>query len=156
MDADGADQRRVTHGNGYDGGPFFSPDGSTILYRGDRRDDGKMNLQLRLVRANGTEDRPLTDNPVFNWCPYWYPSGEALIFTQVDHEAGLRGQRPNYDLFMMTADGKHKTRITFDPAFDGLPVFSPDGQRLMWTSRRGGLDQPQIFIADFTLPAILR
>ena len=156
MDANGANQRRVTYGKGYDGGPFFSPDGSTILYRGDRRDDGKMNLQLRLVRANGTEDRPLTDNPIFNWCPYWYPSGEALIFTQVDHEAGSRGQRPNYDLFMMTAAGKYKTRITFDPAFDGLPVFSPDGKRLMWTSKRGGLDQSQIFIADFTLPAILR
>ena len=42
-----------------------------------------------------------------------------------------------------------------DPAFDGLPVFSPDGKRLMWTSKRGGLDEAQIFLADFRLPKSL-
>lgn len=147
MDADGRNPRRMTHGNGYDGGPFFSPDGKTILYRGDRRDDEKMNLQLRTVGADGTNDRALTDNPVFNWCPYWHPSGTCFIFTRADH----RG-RPNYDLFLMTRDGEREMRVTHHKAFDGLPVFSPDSKRLMWTSRRGGLEEPQVFIADFRLP----
>ena len=44
------------------------------------------------------------------------------------------------------------TRVTFDEEFDGLPVFSPDGQKLMWTSKRGGLAESQVFIADFTVP----
>ncbi len=152
MDADGSNPRRLTHGEGYDGGPFFSPDGKTILYRGDRRGDGKMNLQLRMVDADGADDRALTDNPIFNWCPFWYPSGKCFIFTQVDHAAYARGKRPNYDLFMRTVDGKNFTRITFDAEFDGLPVFSPDGKQLMWTSKRGPLEEPQIFIADFKLP----
>lgn len=167
MNADGSDQKRLTNGEGYDGGPFFSPDGKTILYRGDRRRDDKMNLQLRMVNADGSNDRALTDNPIFNWCPYWYPSGKSFIFTQTDHEAYARSEKPNYDLFMTalpagTAASDKSTagllsaekmiRITFDPAFDGLPVFSPDGKRLMWTSRRGGLEEPQIFIADFRVP----
>ncbi len=155
MDADGANPRRLTYGNGYDGGPFFSPDGSRILYRGDRRDDGKMNLQLRIVDATGKGDRAITDNAVFNWCPFWYPDGSSFVFTQTDHAAYARGERPNYDLFMATPRGKTFTRITFDPAFDGLPVFSPDGKRLMWTSKRGGLDEAQIFLADFRLPKSL-
>lgn len=154
MDADGSLPRRYTYGKGYDGGPFFSPDGRTILYRGDRRGDDKMNLQIRMIDADGKNDRALTDNPVFNWCPYWHPTGTCFIFTQVDHAARARGERPNYDLFMMDTEGNRKTRITFDPAFDGLPVFSPDGSKLMWTSMRGGLDEPQIFIADFSLPAV--
>jgi len=153
MNADGSSQRRLTHGKGYDGGPFFSPDGATILYRGDRRNDGKMNLQLRMIQPDGTNDRAITDNPIFNWCPYWHPSGKCLIFTQVDHEAV--GARPNYDLFMMKVNGGDLTRITFDPGFDGLPVFSPDGKRLMWTSKRGGLPEPQVFVADFRLPDAL-
>ena len=153
MDADGQNQRRLTYGKGYDGGPFFSPDLKTILYRGDRRNDGKMNLQLRLIDAQGRNDRAITDNAVFNWCPYWHPSGKCLIFTQVDHEAWSKGHRPNYDLFIAPVNGHNPKRITFDPAFDGLPVFSPDGMKLMWTSKRGGLTEPQIFIADVTLPA---
>lgn len=156
MNADGSSPRRITHGKGYDGGPFFSTDGQSILYRGDRRSDNKMNLQLRIVGADGTSDRAITDNPIFNWCPYWHPSGKSFIFTQVNHEAWSQHERPNYDLFMMTVAGKQQTRITFDPAFDGLPVFSPDGKKLMWTSKRGGLDESQVFIADFTLPEAFR
>ncbi|MCH7525926.1 MAG: PD40 domain-containing protein [Planctomycetes bacterium] len=152
MDADGGNQRRMTHGKGYDGGPFFSPNGKTIIYRGDRRNDGKMNLQLRTVNTDGGNDRAITDNPVFNWCPYWYPSGKCFIFTQVDHEAWSKGRAPNYDLFMMTPEGRNLTRITFAPAFDGLPAFSPDGKRLIWTSKRGGLTASQIFMAQFSLP----
>lgn len=151
MDADGSRPRRITHGKGYDGGPFFSPDADEILYRGDRRDDEEMNLQLRIVNADGTNDRAITDNPIFNWCPYWYPSSTCFVFTQADH----RG-RPNYDLYLITPDGNNLTRVTYDTSFDGLPVFSPDGKKLMWTSQRGGLEEPQIFIADFTLPKVFR
>ncbi len=156
MDADGQHQHRLTNGKGYDGGPFFSPDGKTILYRGDRRDDGKMNLQIRMVDAGGRNDRAITDNAVFNWCPYWYPSGTSFVFTQADHDAYSRGARPNYDLYMMTRSGENLTRITFDPAFDGLPVFNGDGTRLMWTSKRGGLEKSQVFVADFSAPAAFR
>jgi Tol biopolymer transport system component len=156
MNSDGTDQMRFTNAEGYDGGPFFSPDGKTILYRGDHRDDDEMNLQLRIINADGTNDRAITDNPIFNWCPYWHTDGESFIFTQVDHAAWARGKPPNYDLFMMTPEGEKFTRITYDKDFDGLPVFSPDGTRLLWTSKRGGLDEAQVFIAEFTLPEQLR
>ncbi len=156
MKADGSNPRRITHTKGYDGGPFFSPDGKSILYRGDHRSDDKMNLQLRIASADGSADRAITDNQIFNWCPYWHPSGKSLIFTQADHEAYAKGKRPNYDLFMTTTKGKSFTRITYAKEFDGLPVFSPDGNRLMWTSQRGGLEEAQLFIANFTLPAELR
>jgi len=33
MDADGSNQRRLTTSPGYDGGPFFSPDGTRIIWR---------------------------------------------------------------------------------------------------------------------------
>ncbi len=152
MDADGANQHRLTFTPGYDGGPFFSPDSQHIIYRADHRDDGLMNLQLRIMNADGTNDRAITDNPVFNWCPYWYPTGKSLIFTQADHMAYAHGGKTNYDLYMTTPEGESFIRITDNPEFDGLPVFSPDGTKLLWTSKRDGMDQPQLFIADFAIP----
>ncbi|MDO8631429.1 MAG: hypothetical protein Q7R41_13150, partial [Phycisphaerales bacterium] len=152
MNADGGDQKRLTTGKGYDGGPFFSPDMKSVVYRGDRRDDGKQNLQLRMIDADGKNDRAITDNPIFNWCPFWHPNGKGFIFTQADHEAYARGEKPNYDLYLMKPDGSDLMRITFAPAFDGLPVFSPDGRKLMWTSKRNDLAEAQVFIADFKLP----
>jgi Tol biopolymer transport system component len=152
MNADGTGAQRITNSKGYDGGPFFSPDGKSIIYRGDHRSDDKMNLQLRIVNADGSADRALTDNPIFNWCPFWHPSGKAVIFTQTDHEAWSKGSKPNYDLFLITPAGTELTRVTFAAEFDGLPVFSPNGTKLMWTSQRGGLEEPQIFLADFKLP----
>lgn len=156
MDADGGNPRRLTNASGYDGGPFFSPDGTRILYRADHRNDGKQNLQLHVMNADGSGDRAITDNPIFNWCPYWHPNGKWLIFTQADHEAYARGGKPNYDLYLTTTAGDRFERVTFDDAFDGLPVFSPDGKRLMWTSKRGGLDEAQVFIADFEMPRELQ
>ncbi len=150
MDADGGNPRRITNATGWDGGPFFSPDGQSIIYRADRLQD--KNLQLRIVGADGANDRALTDNKVFNWCPFWHPSGRLFVFTRVDHSVRRQGKEPNFDLLLMSVDGKKETRITFDAAFDGLPAFSPDGKKLMWTAMRGGLAHAQVFIADFTLP----
>jgi Tol biopolymer transport system component len=38
------------------------------------------------------------------------------------------------------------TRLTFDPARDGAPVWSPDGTRVAFASERGGV--PQVYVKD--------
>ncbi len=145
-DADGKNARRVTRVPGYDGGPFFSPNGKEIVYRSDRKGDG--NMQVYVNTVDGYNERCLTSGDLLHWCPFWYPDGKSMIYTQAVHGEGP----PNYDLYMLSADGKQTTRVTFDRQFDGLPVFSPDGKKLMWTSKRGNLTQAQVFIADFTKP----
>lgn len=159
-DADGGNARRITRARGYDGGPFFSPDGRRIVYRSDRAGNG--NLQIYVNNLEGTAETALTDDPnVLHWCPFWHPSGKWLIFTRAVHR---EDERPNYDLYLLpvdekaglspdsvrtSADAARQVRVTTDPAFDGLPVFSPDATKLMWTSKRGGLDGAQVFVADF-------
>jgi Tol biopolymer transport system component len=44
------------------------------------------------------------------------------------------------------------TRVTDSPSADVLPVFSPDGTKLMWTSTRTADHTSPLFIADLTLP----
>ncbi len=142
-DADGRNPRRITNAPGGDGGPFFSPAGQHVVYRSDRT--GTSNLQIFINNFAGTEERAITGNAALHWCPFWHPSGKWVIFTHAD----FRG-RPNFDLYVLRVDGSAMHRVTSDPAFDGLPVFSPDGRYLMWTSTRGGLEAPQIFLAEFT------
>jgi TolB protein len=155
-DARGGNARRITNSKGYDGGPFFSPDGKRIVYRSDRHNNG--NLQIFINNLEGTAERALTaDKNVLHWCPFWHPSGKWLIFTRAEHREDAR---PNYDLYLLpvpadddradaAAIEARAIRVTVDPTFDGLPVFSPDGKWLMWTSKRGGLAGAQVFIAEF-------
>jgi Tol biopolymer transport system component len=39
--------------------------------------------------------------------------------------------------------------VTYTDGFDSLPVPSPDGKQLSWTSTRAGGDQGQIFLAQW-------
>jgi len=142
--ADGTNQHRITRVPGYDGGPFFAPDGKHIVYRSDRHGDG--NMAIYVNNLQGTAEKALTDASCLHWCPYWHPSGKWLIYTKGIH---YTDRRPEYDLYLLSADGSEEHRVTCDPAFDGLPVFSPDGKKLMWTSKRNGLKTSQVFIADF-------
>jgi Tol biopolymer transport system component len=149
MDADGKHVRHLTHTPGcYNGGPFFSPDGKRVVFRSDRKK--KDYLQLYVINADGTGERALTDNEGVNWGPYWYPDGKHIVYAAADHSNPA--VRPNYDLWWMNVDTGKKVRLTYAPAADVLPVFSPDGKKLMWTSTRTADHSSQLFIADFVAP----
>ena len=148
MDADGANVRQLTKAPGcYNGGPFFSPDGKRVIFRSDRKK--KDHLQLYVINADGTGEKALTDDEswVF-WAPYWHPDGRHIIYTAADHSDPTA--RPNYDLYWMNVETGKKVRLTAAPGADVLPVFSPYGRRVMWTSTRGSDRSSQLWIADFT------
>ncbi|MBM82229.1 MAG: biopolymer transporter Tol [Planctomycetaceae bacterium] len=153
MDADGSNVRQITNVDGYDGGPFFSPDNKWIIYRSDRKKEHM--LQLFAVSVDGKTDVQLTDNlNQVNWCPYFHPSGKYLIWSGADYSRGPRGA--HFNLFTMelkigdgTVKGGDVQQITFDSAADVLPVFSPDGKKLMWTSTRSEDETSQLWIADW-------
>lgn len=147
MNADGSGVRPLVKAPGYDGGPFFSPDGKRVIFRSDRKE--KDLLQLYIVNTDGTGERALTDNAGVNWCPYWHPDNRHIIYAFADYSNP--NARPNFDLFLMDVETGRTDRVTHAPAADVLPVFSPDGKGLMWTSaRRDGTKDSQIFISDFT------
>ncbi|MCA9193403.1 MAG: M28 family peptidase [Planctomycetales bacterium] len=137
MNADGTNVRRLTHTPGYDGGPFFSPDGKMICWR--RFDTTGAVAEIMVMNADGTEQRQLTNMKAISWAPYFHPSGDYLIFATNRHGFG------NFELYMIATHGNSKpVRVTYRAGFDGLPAFSPDGQRLVWTSN-GGSSQSQLY-----------
>lgn len=145
MKADGTDVRRLTDKPGYDGGPFFSPDGRWIIFRADRKQNDY--LQLFVMNADGSGERQLTQySDVVNWAPYWLPDGKSVVFT-----TSIHGHH-NYEVYLLNIETGLQQRVTYRARFDGLPVISPDGKKMMWTSQRGPSGSSQIFIADFKTP----
>lgn len=150
MQADGTGVRKLTNAPGcYNGGPFFSPDGQRVVFRADRKK--KDFLQIYVINVDGTGELALTDTEGVNWGPFWHPDGQHIIYSAADHSNPA--VRPNYDLYLMHVATRRTWRITFAPGADVLPVFSPDGKKLMWTSTRDGrMTGAQVFLADFEMP----
>lgn len=153
MRPDGSDPVRLTNKLGYDGGPFFVPDGKRIVYRSDRKGNDLLQVFVAdlVFDASGkitgtTNERQLTNDENVNWGPYFHPDNRHIVYA-----TSLHGHQ-NYELYLMRDDGSHKTRVTHTPGFDGLPVFSPDGKYLMWSSKRSPDNTTQIFLARFTMP----
>jgi Tol biopolymer transport system component len=142
MREDGSEQKRLTTANGYDGGPFFSPDGKRIVWR--HFDEQGLIADVWTMNLDGSDKRQVTDFKSMSWAPYIHPSGEYLLFAS--NKLGFE----NFEVFMVDVAGtKEPVRITYSDGFDGLPVPSPDGRQIAWTSSRGGGREGQIFLAQW-------
>lgn len=148
MNADGSGPQRLTRTPGYDGGPFFSPDGKRIIWR--RFDTNGIVADIYTMKLDGSDMRRLTDFRSMSWAPYFHPSGKNVIFAS--NQQGFS----NFELFLVDAAGEREPlRVTYTDGFDGLPVFSPDGRRLCWTSNRTPDGKSQLFLADWNQEAAL-
>lgn len=149
---------------GYDGGPFFSPDGARICYRSDRHGNNLLQIFVAELKRDAAgrvvgvaAEHQVTDNPHVNWAPYWHPGGRHLAYA-----SSAEGHR-NYEIFLVDAAdhrdavpprrsyGTSPRRVTYAEGADVLPVFSPDGRLLLWTGQRGEDRSSQLFIAEFVM-----
>ncbi|CAG0975997.1 hypothetical protein PHYC_01504 [Phycisphaerales bacterium] len=157
---------------GYDGGPFFAPGDGWITYRSDRSGNDLLQIFIADLRhekdADGVNvpvgiegEYQLTNNDHVNWCPYWHPSGEFILYatSEVSHS--------NYEVFAIETPvwsikkgevkpaDLRRIRITQASGADVLPAFSPDGKLLLVTSQRMPIGAPepkgpsQLWIAEW-------
>lgn len=146
MKSDGSDVRRLTDAPGYDGGPFFSPDGKQICWRHFSTPEM---AEIMVMNADGSNPRQLTRLNALSWAPFFHPSGKYLVFGTNKHGFD------NFELYLVSAQGGEPVRVTYTAGFDSLPAFSPGGDRLYWTSTRGNKGG-QIFTARWDHSAALR
>jgi len=168
MSVDGTNVRRLTTTPGYDGGAFFSPDGKRIVYRawhpvGDSAlAADRALLAQRLVRpsrmeiwtmnVDGSDQRQVTELGGANFAPFFTPDGTRILFS-----SNFRNPRSrNFDLFLVDANATKAApaaveAVTTHGDFDGFPMFSPDGTKLVWASNRlqSKMGETNIFVADW-------
>lgn len=142
MDADGSNVRQLTHSPGYDGGPFFSPDNSKVVWRRFNPDGNS--AEIWTMNIDGSGQRQLTADAMVSWGPYYHPSGDYIIYS-----SNILGNA-NFELFMIDPLGSiAPVRVTNTAGTDILPVFSPDGNKLAWSTTRTPDGTSQIHMADW-------
>lgn len=165
MNADGSGQRTLK-GTGQTWGQTlaWSPDGRKLAFvrERDRRND------VYVINADGSAQRRLangvrlTGNVGPAPAPAWSPDGRQIAFVSDrdgrtfapdtpgirDDIARDRAARDGPEIYVMNADGSSQRRLTRNAFYDGAPVWSPDGQRIAFVSKRDGSQEIYVMNAD--------
>jgi Tol biopolymer transport system component len=104
----------------------ISPDGQWIAFDSNRRG----NMDIWIMRKDGSDLRQLTTHPAHDWTPRWSPDGKKILFHSL--------RSGNRDLFVMPVGGGGLTQITSHPAEDLTCDWSPDGLLIGFDSNRTG------------------
>ena len=62
------------------------------------------------------------------------PDEKRFVADRIDQKTGT------YDLWLYDVSGANAARFTFDPQHDISPVWSPDGNRIVWASAHDGIE----------------
>jgi len=129
--ADGSRAHDVSNQDSADWGPNWSPDGRSVLWNCQR--DLSYGLRACLASPDGTG---LDVIPADIWVEYpaWSPDGTRVAF--MSQELGASGNDPDYNIYVMNADGTGIIRLTDAPGSDGFPSWSPDGTEIAFSTTR--------------------
>lgn len=94
MNADGTNQRQITHLAGASFAPAFTPDGRRLIFASNSRQPTTDNFDLYLVNLDGTGLEQVTTSPGFNAFPMFSPDGTLLVWessrgAKVRHETNI-------------------------------------------------------------------
>jgi dipeptidyl aminopeptidase/acylaminoacyl peptidase len=140
--------RQLTAGLARDTNPQWSPDGKQIAFLSTRWDKP----QIYLIPVDGGEAHALTAiRQGIGGGPVWSPDGKQIAFTASPGEPpdltkpyritryiyrfDAAGYLDNVvqDIYVIPANGGDLKRLTNDDCQNGIPVWSPNGQEILFT-----------------------
>ena len=85
MNADGSNKRQITNLGGANFAPFFTPDGSRIIFSSNHRNPRSRNFDLYLVNLDGSGLEQVTTDTEFDGFPMFSPNGRQLVWASNRH-----------------------------------------------------------------------
>jgi len=80
MNADGTDQHQITHLGGANFAPYFTPDGTRIIFSSNYKNPHSGNFDLYIVKVDGSGLEQITTDPGFDGFPQFSPDGRYLVW----------------------------------------------------------------------------
>jgi len=138
---DGGEAKRLTTGIGVETNPYFSPDGSRIVFTGEY--DG--NVDVYIIPTSGGVPSRLTFHPDPDEVLGWTPDGKQILFRSSRHSYAFFNR-----FFTVPVTGGFPAEIPLPMAEEGS--YAPDGTRMAyvphlqwqaaWKRYRGGQTKP--------------
>ena len=127
MNADGTNLKMLTNPINaecycWDETPFFSPDGSQILFSRVTYSNIPM-ADIYIMKADGSGLTKLTDGKGVNSDPMWLKikgAGDVILFSSNRDGTANTFASKDFEMYSMKPDGSALTRLTSNTLFDGF------------------------------------
>jgi TolB protein len=130
---------------------YFSFDGAHLTYqRKAPSTDGSTCDQIHSIDLASGATRMISTGQGRTTCSYYFPSGDKILYASTHLQDAACPPEPDfsrgyvwpiyesYDLFVVNTDGTGLTQLTDTPGYDAEATISPKGDRMVFTSTRGG------------------
>ncbi|KAJ5970251.1 uncharacterized protein N7479_000169 [Penicillium vulpinum] len=97
--------------------------------------------ELYIANTDGTDERPLLSNPIFEYHADFSPNGEWITFT------GERNGDGNSDLYRVRTDGSGLQELIATSSMEDGAVISPNGKQIAYVSTANGY-KANIWVMD--------
>ncbi len=135
---------------------YFSADASQLIFQSTR--DSLECDAIFMMNADGSNVRMVSSGKGATTCAFIAPDGKSIIYASThlagddcppkpDHSRGyVWALYDSYEIFKANPDGSNPVNITNSPGYDAEAVFSPQGDKIIFTSVRTG--DLELFMMD--------
>ena len=139
--------RQLTFG-GQNAEAYFSHDGEELIFQ-STRDELECDAIFRM-RADGSQVRQLSSGNGVTTCAFIAPDNQSIIYASTHLQQDRCPPKPDYslgyvwplhdsyDIFTAGPSGENPRPLTDSPGYDAEAVYSPKGDRIVFTSLRSG------------------
>ena len=147
--------RQLTFG-GQNAEASFSYDADKLIFQSTR--DSLECDAIYMMNADGSDVRQISSGKGVTTCSFIAPDGNAIIYASTHLGGADCPPKPDmsqgyvwplynsFDIFKADPDGTDLVRLTETPGYDAEAVYSPHGDKIIFTSARTG--DLELFIMD--------